>query len=118
MQEGPDPVRLKDLEKRIEALKKSGKPEPRVVKDFGAADLGWRMVIELVSGLGIGAAIGYGLDRLLGTLPWALVVFTLLGFAAGVRVMMRTAGEFQKRNMERNAGGDARTEGEKDGSRD
>ncbi|MEZ5888051.1 MAG: AtpZ/AtpI family protein [Paracoccaceae bacterium] len=114
MQEGPDPVRLKDLEKRIDALKKAGAPEPRVVKDFGAADLGWRMVIELVSGLGIGAAIGYGLDRLMGTLPWSLVVFTLLGFAAGVRVMMRTAGEVQKRNM----GGNARTEGEKDGSRD
>jgi ATP synthase protein I len=109
MQEGPDPERLKKLEDRIEDLRRAGQPEPRVVRDLGAADLGWRMVIELVSGLGIGAAIGYGLDILFGSLPWMLVVFTLLGFAAGVNVMLRTAREVQKRNM---AGQAAEDEGE------
>lgn len=99
MQEGPDPGRLKRLEDRIEDLKKASTPPPRVVRDLGAADKGWRMVIELVSGLGIGAAIGYGIDVLLGTLPLALVVFTLLGFAAGVRVMLRTAREIQAKNV-------------------
>ena len=54
---------------------------------------GWRMVIELVAGLGIGFGMGYGLDVLFGTLPLFLIVFTLLGFAAGVRTMMRTANE-------------------------
>jgi ATP synthase protein I len=98
MQEGPDPVRLKKLEARIEDLKRANTPEPRVVKDFGAADMGWRMVIELVAGLGIGFGIGYGLDVLFGTIPVFLVLFTLLGFAAGVRVMLRTSREFQERN--------------------
>ena len=51
------------------------------------------MVTELVAGLLIGFGIGYGLDVLLGTTPILLVLFTLLGFAAGVRVMMRTAAE-------------------------
>jgi ATP synthase protein I len=54
------------------------------------------MVIELVSGLGIGFVIGYGLDYLFGTLPVFLVVMTLLGFAAGVKTMLRTAAEIQK----------------------
>ena len=109
MQEGPDPVRLKKLEERIEGLKRANAPEPRVVKDFGAADMGWRMVIELVSGLGIGFGIGYGLDVLFSTLPDFLVLFTLLGFAAGVRVMLRTAREFQEKNA---AAASARREGE------
>jgi ATP synthase protein I len=109
MQEGPDPERLRKLEDRIEDLRRASRPEPRVVRDLGAADLGWRMVIELVSGLGIGAAIGYGLDILFGSLPWMLVVFTLLGFAAGVNVMLRTAREVQKRNA---AGQTRQDEGE------
>ncbi len=103
MSDGPDPERLKQLETRIDALKRAGAPEPRVIKDFGAADQGWRMVIELVSGLAIGAAIGYGLDVLMGTLPLALVVFTLLGFVAGVKVMLRTAREIQDKNAGRPA---------------
>lgn len=114
MQEGPDPTRLKDLEKRIEALKKAAAPEARVVRDLGAADMGWRMVIELVSGLGIGAAIGYGLDVLFGTLPIFLVVLTMLGFAAGVKVMLRTARELQDKNA---AAAVARKEGDEDGGR-
>lgn len=98
MQEGPDPGRLKKLEERIEDLKRANTPEPRVVKDFGAADMGWRMVIELVAGIAIGFGIGYGLDALFGTIPLFLVLFTLLGFVAGVRVMLRTAREFQEKN--------------------
>ena len=53
------------------------------------------MVTELVSGLLIGVGLGYGLDVLFGTLPIFLVVFTLLGFVAGVNVMMRTSKEIQ-----------------------
>jgi len=46
----------------------------------------------------IGVGIGYGLDVLFGTMPWFLVPFTLLGFAAGVNVMLKTAKELQEEN--------------------
>ena len=59
------------------------------------------MVTELVVGMLVGLAIGYGLDGLLGTRPVFLVVFALLGFAAGVRTMMRTAAEEQRRRVRR-----------------
>ena len=98
MQEGPDPVRLKRLEERIDAVKQTRKPRPVAEEHYSAASQGWRMVIELVSGLGIGFGVGYGLDVLLGTLPLFLVLFTLLGFAAGVNVMLRTAREVQDKN--------------------
>lgn len=55
--------------------------------------MAWRMVIELVTGLGVGFGIGYGLDVLFGAMPLFLVLFVLLGFAAGVRVMLGTARE-------------------------
>jgi ATP synthase protein I len=51
----------------------------------------------MVAGVLIGFGIGYGLDALFGTIPIFLVLFTLLGFVAGVRVMLRTAQEAQRK---------------------
>ncbi len=90
----PDTEQLKALNDRLEALKKTQGPKARADEHYSMANLGWRMVTELVAGLGIGFAIGYGLDKLFGTLPVFMVIFTLLGFAAGINVMMRTAKEF------------------------
>jgi ATP synthase protein I len=53
------------------------------------------MIIELVTGMVIGMGIGYGLDVLFGTLPICLIIFALLGFAAGVRTMLRTADQMK-----------------------
>lgn len=90
--------RLDRLEARIRALKKAeaGNTAKRHQDEHHSqAHLAWRMVIELVAGLGIGFGIGYALDLWLGTMPIFLVLFILLGFAAGVRVMMRSAQEVQ-----------------------
>ena len=54
------------------------------------------MVTELVAGLVIGLCIGFGLDSLFGTLPIFLVLFVLLGFAAGVKTMLRSAQDLQR----------------------
>ena len=87
--------RLRDLDARIEALKAKDAPKPHQEEHYSQAQLAWRMVIELVSGLGIGFGIGYGLDVLFGTQPFLMVLFIFLGLAAGVNVMMRTAQEAQ-----------------------
>jgi ATP synthase protein I len=90
-------ARMERLERRIAALKKATEPEPKTQSNgVGGAELAWRMVIELVAGIVIGFGIGYGLDYLFGTLPILLVLFTMLGFAAGVQTMMRTAAAAQK----------------------
>lgn len=49
--------------------------------------LGLEMALSVV----IGMAIGYYLDRWLGTGPWLTVVWIGLGFAAGVRSLYRAA---------------------------
>jgi ATP synthase protein I len=53
---------------------------------------GFRLSSELVAGVAVGAAIGWLIDRWLGVSPWGLIVFLLLGFAAGVLNVMRSAG--------------------------
>ncbi|MEM1049791.1 MAG: AtpZ/AtpI family protein [Pseudomonadota bacterium] len=51
-----------------------------------------RMSTDFVAGVGVGAALGWGIDAVLGTSPWGLIVFLLLGFAAGILNVLRTAG--------------------------
>jgi len=96
----PDPKALEALDARIKAAKAPKDEGFRHHNHYTAAGAAWQMVIELVVGLGIGFGIGYGLDRLFGTLPIFLVLFILLGFAGGVRTMMRTAAMVQRQNTE------------------
>src|SRR5215472_12829211 len=53
---------------------------------------GFRLSSELVAGVLVGAGLGWLIDRAFGISPWGLIVFLLLGFAAGVLNVMRSAG--------------------------
>jgi ATP synthase protein I len=53
---------------------------------------GLRLSSELIVGVIAGALIGWGIDRLLSTSPWGLIVFFLLGFVAGIFNVVRSAG--------------------------
>ena len=92
-----DKAKLDALSARIDAVKEVHAPKPRTPDHHSQAQLAWRMVIELVAGLGIGFGMGYGLDAIFGTSPWFMIVFIFLGFAAGVKTMMRSAAEVQSR---------------------
>ena len=50
----------------------------------GPWGIGFRAGVEVVSALVVGIAIGYGLDRWLGTWPWLFLLFFVAGSAAGV----------------------------------
>ncbi|KAJ04554.1 AtpZ/AtpI family protein [Sulfitobacter mediterraneus] len=90
---------LEQLEAKIDAAKQRSAPKPRADEHYSQAQLAWRMVIELVAGLGIGFGIGYGLDLLFGTLPIFMVLFVMLGLAAGVKTMLRSAQEIQDKKV-------------------
>ncbi|WP_417685355.1 AtpZ/AtpI family protein [Roseibium sp.] len=47
---------------------------------------------EFIAGILVGGGIGWVLDRWLETTPFGLIVFLLLGFAAGVLNVLRSAG--------------------------
>lgn len=91
--------RLKALEAKLEQAKKGKDEKDHSEEHYSQAQLAWRMVIELVAGLGIGFGIGYGLDTLFGTMPIFLVLFIFLGLAAGVKTMMRSAQEVQRKQL-------------------
>jgi ATP synthase protein I len=86
-----DRDRLRSLGERVErarAARESSRPQSEHAEDKGllqvALGLGMRFGIEMVVALGLGFGIGWAIDRFLGTQPWAMVVFLLLGAAAGI----------------------------------
>jgi ATP synthase protein I len=86
--------RLKDLDARIEAEKSEQRAaEKPSMKYQGASDYskGYKLASEFVAGVLVGGLIGFGLDKLFGTLPLFLIVFLLLGFGAGILNMSRVA---------------------------
>ncbi|MBY6202114.1 AtpZ/AtpI family protein [Maritalea mobilis] len=108
MSEPSESDRLKALEEKLAKAKARQAPaKPHTEEHYSQAQLAWRMVIELVAGLGIGFGIGFGLDTLLGTRPWLMMVFTILGFIAGVKTMIRSAEEVQRSEVEKAATPDA-----------
>ena len=65
------------------------KPDPAQAGTSSAMGIGVRVGVELVAALAVGLAIGWGLDHWLRTTPLFLVVFVLLGGAAGVANVWR-----------------------------
>ena len=94
-------ARLKRLGNRLAQANRSSEngSGPRQTADPSAIARGFRLSTELVAGVLVGAMIGWLLDRWLGISPWGLIVFLLLGFAAGVLNVMRAAGIVRERNL-------------------
>jgi ATP synthase protein I len=91
MAEDDDAERMRALERRLSEARKAPATGKGMMRGLSQGEAAWRMVIELATGMAVGLGIGYGLDALFGTRPLLMVVFALLGFAAGVRVMLGTA---------------------------
>jgi ATP synthase protein I len=86
--------RLDALQRRI-AEARGGQPkpaEPSTGADDGGAPIGraLRLGTEMAAALMVALAIGWGLDRWLGTRPIMVIVFFCLGIAAGVLNVFRT----------------------------
>jgi ATP synthase protein I len=87
--------RLGDLERRLDKKQRNaeeGGDQREVEPGRPGYAVAMRLAADFVAGVLVGAAVGWGFDRLLGTSPWGLIVFLLLGFAAGVLTVMRSAG--------------------------
>jgi len=87
-------ARLRSLGERLDQQRPghTEKPSSGPRTDHSALARGFRLSTELVAGVLVGAFIGWALDRWLGISPWGMIVFLLLGFAAGVVNVMRAAG--------------------------
>ena len=92
-----DPDRLRDLGQKLEDAQKR---QAAGAKAHPPTQLGiaGRFATELVAALVVGGGLGWGVDWLLGrfglhTKPVFLIVFFVLGAAAGIRNVMRAANE-------------------------
>jgi ATP synthase protein I len=100
-------ARLGNLDQRLSQIKdsrktetdQSGNEQDNAQARASAMAMGFRLSSELVAGVLVGAALGWGFDRLLSTSPWGLIVFLLLGFTAGVINVMRAAGVMAKQSQ-------------------
>ena len=100
-------ARLGSLEHRLSEIQgdrkvgtdQSGNEQDTAQARASAMAIGLRLSSELVAGVLVGAALGWGFDRLLSTSPWGLIVFLLLGFTAGVINVMRAAGVMAKQSQ-------------------
>ena len=92
MKKIPEDIKL--LDKKIEQLRQKEASVRREKPDTDVrrvSRIGFRIGVELLSAVVVGAALGYLADQLLGTRPWCLAVFLFFGGAAGVLNVYRLA---------------------------
>lgn len=59
----------------------------------------FRLSSEFIAAIVVGALLGYGIDAFFGTSPFGLLVFLLLGFAAGILNVLRAVGKVAESPM-------------------
>jgi ATP synthase protein I len=90
---------LDDLAARVAMVKKDrDERAPKVAIDRSGMSLGLRMASEFASAILVGGLLGYGVDFLLSSSPWALLVGLALGFAAGTVNIVRAARQMAAAN--------------------
>lgn len=96
---------FEDLDARLKSARQRSEPRSSRPSDTKPLGIAMRISVELVAGLFVGGAMGYLLDRWLGTLPWLTIVFFFIGAAAGIRNVMRAAEEINRQAEEQDKGG-------------
>lgn len=90
-----------DLKARISRAKSDyeaadGAKAPSANRDMTGLGRGMRLGTEFIAAVLVGAGMGYLLDLWLGTSPWLLLVLLMVGFAAGVLNVVRSAEQMNR----------------------
>ena len=89
-----------DLAARIRRAQETEKvgqaSQGNAARDMTGLGRGLRLGSEFIAAILVGAGIGWLLDSWLKTGPWLLLVFLMVGFAAGVLNVTRAAAQMNK----------------------
>ncbi len=101
MTEPDDQSSLKQLDERLKAAR-SQRDKDRGINQPGRspasnAGVGFRIAVEMVAALVVGVGIGLLLDNWLGTKPWMLILFFILGCGAGFTNLIRVARDIDRK---------------------
>tara|TARA_A100001015_G_scaffold321345_1_gene451615 strand:+ start:201 stop:500 length:300 start_codon:yes stop_codon:yes gene_type:complete len=89
--------KLKNLDIKLKQIQDKNQKVDNDNQAFKSAHIGWRMVIELVIGILIGVILGFSLDYFFNSSPIFLIIMIFFGFAAGIKTMIKTAKEIDKK---------------------
>src|SRR5665213_1548771 len=96
----PDMHRLTELEQRLQQARAGRYVKPAPETRRSQLGIAFRLVTELLAAVIVGGAVGWALDRVLGTSPILLILMFFAGVAAGFRNLLRTAREMNRRNAD------------------
>lgn len=90
---------LDELDSRLQAARAERqdplrRPASENEEKGGPLGLAFRVSVEIVSAVAVGVAIGWLADQWFGTRPWLMLVFIVLGGAAGILNVYRMASGF------------------------
>ena len=85
------PEDLKRLEARIAELRVKPESDKKVGRYYVVTGTGFRLAVDLLAGIVVGAGLGIVLDWLFNLKPLMLVIFLLFGGAAGFLNVYRSA---------------------------
>jgi len=90
---------LKEISTRLEIAKKNIRDFQKDSKRSNASSLGKALKIstELVAAVVVGSTIGFLLDSWFGTKPLLIICFFIMGVAAGILNVFRSAKKMQKK---------------------
>ena len=90
---------LKEISTRLEIAKKNIKDFQKGSKSSNAASLGKALKIstELVAAVVVGSTIGFLLDNWFDTKPLLTICFFIMGVAAGILNVFKSAKKMQKK---------------------
>ena len=87
--------KLGDNDERNGAANKGPSKEENAARRK-AMGIAFRIATDMIAGVAVGGFLGWLLDSWLGTAPILLIVFLLLGIAAGLRNSLRAARQLQE----------------------
>jgi ATP synthase protein I len=100
----PDVRRLAEIEERLRKAREKRGEVRQVEAPNSKLGIAFRLVTELMAALIVGGAIGWGLDRVFGTGPFLFIVMFMVGIAAGIFNVVRSAQQLNRDQAAKDAG--------------